>query len=70
MALARDSALAIVGRDKNNAFLAERGRLPSELPRLLKNLSAADHSEGPLLDDRGSDWEWWVFGPRDDGATL
>lgn len=70
MALARESELVIVERDKNNAFLAERGWLNSDLRRLLRNLAAADYAEGPLLDDRGSDWEWWVFGPRYDGSTL
>ena len=68
--LANSECLIFVDRDKNLQGLADLGLLRSELPDLLRGLTVDDFSQGPLLDDRGRQRYWWVFGPERDTIVI
>lgn len=62
--------LQLIDRDKNLQALADLDMFETDVPAVLKSITKEDYCAGPLLDDKGRPFQWWVFGPRYGQQTL
>lgn len=53
----------LIPRDKNLDDLSELNLALEDVVNILQSLRVDDYSQGPLLDDKGRQQDWWVFGP-------
>src|SRR5690606_32674169 len=56
----------LINRDKNLQALADLDMLTCSrrIPAVLKSITKEDYCAGPLPDDKGRPFQWWVFGSR------
>ena len=63
VAVASDKTWRFADREKNLKSMAQLELLLSDAAQILKSLKPEDYVTGPLADERGRSFTWWVFGP-------
>ena len=59
-----ESYLIVVPREKNLRIFTRLGLDIDDVEHFIRELSVRQYSEGPLVDDDGSEGEIWIFGMR------
>lgn len=70
LAVTNDRTWRFLDREKNLASMSRLGLIRMDVATILKQLQPEDYVEGPLADERGRSFIWWVFGPNHAGKQL